>query len=970
MGPTSTPMRSRDVYCFETSSVSPINGAGWRPTVAPRRAAAALPMFNLQRHRALLADGHAKYQPAPPPEGRRCILYQQFIEQILADKHPGGYCSFMNCVFVGETLLGFRSIMYYQCEMCHKITKLETDGPNREMNINMSMVNGTVEGGITYAAVRTLAAAINMPAPTKKTYAHYEDKLADIMEAAAMDEMLEVGKRAKAHAIAVGNVKDGIPWVTCILDGQWSKRVYKCKYDATSGSVTVIEEHTGKVIWQATKNKRCSVCEYAARKSIPVRPHKCGKNYKGPSTGMEAALAVEAFRSSMEMHGVMILKYIGDGDSSVGARLQAASPYGAKYVIQKVECKNHVLRNFKRALIDISTSALPCPEGVTQLEMKTLKKAVRENVLRMSTGVSKACEYRGETEKDLGHHERVRNLRKDIMNTACHVFGEHSTCALYFCKTRQAAEAAAATPAGAPAGHGDAPPTCAPTQELEENLVKRLQRSGLWPKIMVPLNRVADLASSLVYNVTNNPCEVANSVIAQRASNKRPYLGGRRSYQTRVYSAGLSLNTSAQGLRVVHRSIANSSPGKYTEKYVQARKAERNEKRLRLAKRKLDLIRGAVRPAPRPAATGPDEHYGLQEEGNQPPPADDPVRLQEEADKFLQSLLDNLQAEQEELKDVEQGSIEWRTARKNRLTAVDFGEVCKRRPDTSCRRFVFDKLYRAKTDYAGQKPDPKQIQHGKTYEPAAKARLATKGYKIQNCSFFIDTEMPYLGASPDGLLDNSAVLEIKCPFTAYESKSKDEAMQSGQIKYLRRDEDGNIKLRKDDNYYYQVQGQLHITKRDRCVFVVYAKEWEHIEEIERDDEFWNNEMRDKLERFYKEALLPEIVMPLYQYRLEKKDIREARSVIEELARREKDREEKAQRAAEREGEKRKKKEEKDAERKRKEEAAERRREVAERKREEAAEKKRQAAEKKERQAEKRRGDGENGSVQQHKRGRR
>ncbi|KAK3931678.1 Phosphatidylinositol polyphosphate 5-phosphatase type IV [Frankliniella fusca] len=149
----------------------------------------------------------------------------------------------------------------------------------------------------------------------------------------------------------------------------------KCKYDTTSGSVTVIEEHTSKVIWQATKNKRCSVCEYASRKNKPVRPHKCRKNYKGPSTGMEAALAIEASRNSIEMHGAaapfqqLLLPCLsGDGDSSEGARLQATSPYGAKCVIQKVECKNHELRNCKRALIDISTPALPCPEGVTQLE--------------------------------------------------------------------------------------------------------------------------------------------------------------------------------------------------------------------------------------------------------------------------------------------------------------------------------------------------------------------------------------------------------------------------------------------------------------------------------------------------------------------------------------------------------------------------------------------------------------------------
>jgi len=36
---------------------------------------------------------------------------------------------------------------------------------------------------------------------------------------------------------------------------------------------------------------------------------------------------------------------IGDGDSSVSKRLKQIMPYGPKFFIEKIECRNHLLRN-------------------------------------------------------------------------------------------------------------------------------------------------------------------------------------------------------------------------------------------------------------------------------------------------------------------------------------------------------------------------------------------------------------------------------------------------------------------------------------------------------------------------------------------------------------------------------------------------------------------------------------------------
>lgn len=67
---------------------------------------------------------------------------------------------------------------------------------------------------------------------------------------------------------------------------------------------------------------------------------------------MEADIVVEGFKKSEEMHGLQYLSFIGDGDSSVYANLRKNVSYGQK--ITKIECKNHVVKNYTSALHKVS----------------------------------------------------------------------------------------------------------------------------------------------------------------------------------------------------------------------------------------------------------------------------------------------------------------------------------------------------------------------------------------------------------------------------------------------------------------------------------------------------------------------------------------------------------------------------------------------------------------------------------------
>lgn len=44
-------------------------------------------------------------------------------------------------------------------------------------------------------------------------------------------------------------------------------------------------------------------------------------------------------------------------------------------------------------------------------------------------------------------------------------------------------------------------------------------------------------------------------------------------------------------------------------------------------------------------------------------------------------------------------------------------------------------------------------------------------------------------------------------------------------------------------------GQLRITGREKCYFVVHTRQWTSIQEIIYDNDFWNTKMFEKLNRY-------------------------------------------------------------------------------------------------------------------------
>ena len=72
--------------------------------------------------------------------------------------------------------------------------------------------------------------------------------------------------------------------------------------------------------------------------------------------------------------------------------------------------------------------------------------------------------------------------------------------------------------------------------------------------------------------------------------------------------------------------------------------------------------------------------------------------------------------------------------------------------------------------------------------------------------------------------------------------------------------DGTISLKRDHEYYHQVQLQLYITSANWCDFCVYTTKGIAIESI-YPDMGWQVRNLPKLQYFYDNILLPEILVP-------------------------------------------------------------------------------------------------------------
>jgi hypothetical protein len=171
--------------------------------------------------------------------------------------------------------------------------------------------------------------------------------------------------------------------VTVVADGAWSKRSYKSNYNASSGVASIVGYRTKKYLFMSVRNKYCAICDRALKTNHIVREHKCYKIWTSTSTSIESDIIVEGFKERIAMHNIIYNKLIGDGDSSVSKKLLLAKPYGPDVLIQKIECKNHDLRNYINPEIKETPWEIIYKNFVVQLlRQLNIEKIVMEHIMK------------------------------------------------------------------------------------------------------------------------------------------------------------------------------------------------------------------------------------------------------------------------------------------------------------------------------------------------------------------------------------------------------------------------------------------------------------------------------------------------------------------------------------------------------------------------------------------------------------
>ena len=127
-------------------------------------------------------------------------------------------------------------------------------------------------------------------------------------------KLLTTGQVEKRLAIEKGNYHNGVPAITVVADGGWSKRSHKHSYNAKSGAMVIFGAATKALL---VRNKYSSIYAINNRNDKQIPTHQCYCNWSSSSASMEADIILEGFCQSEEMHGLRYLWLIGDGDSSV-----------------------------------------------------------------------------------------------------------------------------------------------------------------------------------------------------------------------------------------------------------------------------------------------------------------------------------------------------------------------------------------------------------------------------------------------------------------------------------------------------------------------------------------------------------------------------------------------------------------------------------------------------------------------------
>lgn len=173
---------------------------------------------------------------------------------------------------------------------------------------------------------------------------------------------------------------------------------------------------------------------------------------------------------------------------------------------------------------------------------------------------------------------------------------------------------------------------------------------------------------------------------------------------------------------------------------------------------------------------------------------------------------------------IEQGSPEWFAMRAGKVTASKVSDVMSAITTAGYKNYLADLVVERLTGNKTESFTNAAMQWGVDQEPIARAEYEVKtGNFVDQIAFVDHPTIANFGCSPDGLVGDDGLIEIKCPNTAT------------HIDYVMQD-------KVPTKYIPQIQCQLAVTGRKWCDFVSFDPRLPDglqilIVRLERDDEY-------------------------------------------------------------------------------------------------------------------------------------
>ena len=191
---------------------------------------------------------------------------------------------------------------------------------------------------------------------------------------------------------------------------------------------------------------------------------------------------------------------------------------------------------------------------------------------------------------------------------------------------------------------------------------------------------------------------------------------------------------------------------------------------------------------------------------------------------------------------VEQGSPEWFQMRLGKVTASRVADILaktKTGPSASRQNYLIELAIQRTTGIIQESYSNSAMEWGTQTEPQARVAYEVRTNNFVDQLAFVDhPSIEWFGCSPDGLVSDRGLLEIKCPNSATHweyFKSK----------------------KPPQKYFIQMQAQIAVTNKDWCDFVSFDPRMPDrsqllIVRIDRDEAFIA-EMEAEIKKFLDEV---------------------------------------------------------------------------------------------------------------------